>query len=782
MSSVSGKCYLYSSTIYAPFMLEVNTLQKILLSFIVFVLISTNTYAQGSVQLSLAVINHRNQPLGSLTVVAIETTTLKSQTAKTSSQGRVQMSLGEGKEWVVSIGQIKNAIHVVALQGRMTTVDKMYVYDYNEYVRKKQQDDSRTNEKFKVVSRVVDEKPNIKRGECFLGLALRHPDGKMLPGIDVAVVNTRDSIVYKSKTDAKGFAYFILPNKTNYDIDVDDIRNVGYCDFGDEYKAQRTVLEFAPTVVRENVVRDTTYQDVDEHSQPSSARALIRMIVNGGKKDGKREWVYMRQLPSNKIFTAVTNDQGYAYFLLPNKYVYVVDFNYQKNVDAINLMYSSDLTSGQMNVHYMPDPRLEYPETFIPSTQNLLIRHFNDFLQKQYPLPKGKPFNLELKSVRRIHSKSQEALFMLTLAGAPPAGSIRLPLNAVFVLDKSGSMYDNNRSEALKHTLRVLSETLAPTDRVSVVLFDNAAYEVQPGTSNHQESLKTIADNYSPGGGTNIFEGLKLAEAGIRRNFDKSKSNKVFLLTDGYDSTPPMDITNFVEAKYQEGIEFSTIGLGRDFNQTLLELIAMKGNGSFNYVDSAEMLSDAFMKEVKGSLSYAARDLKVEIFHNEKMIFSNLYGYPVAGTTKQSVSFEIGKIPNGINRIAFLKFKLNRPSPDIQSVPLRMKVSYFDLAKNQEVTYQQEVKLQWTNETNTAFMFDQEEKKLYAIAILNQSMKVMAEAYEQHKPLDAKAALQDGIRQIEEIFPDARPKDVATLFEEVKRYLGLFVQMEKNEK
>ncbi len=33
--------------------------------------------------------------------------------------------------------------------------------------------------------------------------------------------------------------------------------------------------------------------------------------------------------------------------------------------------------------------------------------------------------------------------------------------------------------EALKHTLRVLSEALAPTDMVSVVLFDDAAYEVQ---------------------------------------------------------------------------------------------------------------------------------------------------------------------------------------------------------------------------------------------------------------------------------------------------------------
>ncbi len=134
-------------------MLQINTLQKISSLSFLLIFISTTSLAQGSVQFSLAVINHRNQPLGGLTVVAMETTTLQSQTAKTNSQGRVQMSLGEGKEWIVSIGQIRNAMHVVSIRGRQTMVNKMYVYDYNEYNRKKQQDDSRTNERFKVVSR-----------------------------------------------------------------------------------------------------------------------------------------------------------------------------------------------------------------------------------------------------------------------------------------------------------------------------------------------------------------------------------------------------------------------------------------------------------------------------------------------------------------------------------------------------------------------------------------------------------------------------------------------------
>jgi Mg-chelatase subunit ChlD len=520
---------------------------------------------------------------------------------------------------------------------------------------------------------------------------------------------------------------------------------------------------------------------VDEKSQPSSARALIRLRVRGGKNDGVRERVYLRQLPSGKVYSSRADDQGQAWFLIPNKYVYLVDFRYQKDVDAINLLHASDLTSGALTIQYSPDPRLEYPETFIPTPENLLLRNFNDFLEKQFAHPKDKPFNIELKSVRRIHRNAQEALFMLTLAGAE-SGNVRLPLNVAFVLDKSGSMFSNNRSEALKGSLMAIGAALSSKDIVSIVLFDDQAYEVQQNGTNPLANLREVADNYSPSGGTNIFEGLKQGEKSILRQFDKNKSNKVILLTDGYDSTPPGEITDYVQAKFKEGIEFSTIGLGTDYNQSLLELIAMKGNGTFNYVDSAMMLSDAFLKEVKGSFSYSARDLKIEIFHNEKLIFSNLYGYPVVGKSNKSITFEIGKIPYGTNRIAFIKFKLNAPSPELQNQPLQMKVTYFDLAKQQNVTYQEQIKLEWTDETDTELKLDQEERKLYAIAILNQSMKSMADAYALNKPEDAKNALLQGVKQVEEVFPDARPKDVQSLFDEVKRYVDLFIQIEKNTK
>ena len=94
--------------------------------------------------------------------------------------------------------------------------------------------------------------------------------------------------------------------------------------------------------------------------------------------------------------------------------------------------------------------------------------------------------------------------------------------------------------------------------------------------------------------------------------------------------------------------------------------------------------------------------------------------------------------------------------------------------------YEQQVKLRWTEETNTELLLDQEEKTLYAIAVLNQSLKLMAESYAAQDEKGARTALEDGKRQIDEIFPGAKPKDVDALFLEVNRYLELFNQIEKN--
>lgn len=753
---------------------------KTILTAVLVSIICISAIAQGNIQFSAAVVNNKGVKAPNISIIAMETSTLKTVTGKTNAEGKVELKLNDGKEWAVSVGEMKKYLYLVSEPDRLMLSNKFIVYDPKDYQRKKRQDNNRSNEKFKEIPQTAKEDTDFKPGTCFLMVTLKEPRGKVGVNVPVALVNVKDSLLYTARTNDQGKAFFIVPNKTNYEIDIGEIKNYGYCDFGDEYLSQSIGYGFAPTIAKEKVVNDTTFQELNDQSRPSSERTLLKITVSGGKKNGNHERVYLRQLASGKVYASTSNDQGVAYFLVPIKHIYIVDFNYHKNVDGINLSHVNDITTGQMRIHYNPDPRLEYPETFIPTPQTLLFKNFNDFLVKQYPRPKDQPFTLEIKSINPIHKASREALFMLTMSGADKYGNVRLPLNTALVLDKSGSMFSNERSESLKKALLAIGSALTDTDIVSVILFDESAFEVHHSLKNHLEGLQNISQNYMPGGGTDIFEGLQKGAESLQKNFDKNRSNKIILLTDGYDHTPPQDITDFVEAKFREGIEFSAIGLGKDYNQALLELIALKGNGTFNYVDNSGLLSDVIMKEVKGSFGYSAKDLKIDIYHNEKLIFSQLLGYPLKSKTTKNISFEIGKVPYNTNRLAFLKFKLNNPSQELEASPLQVKVSYFDLAKNQSVSLQQEIKLRWTDETDTELMLDQEEKKLYGIAILNQSMKRMAEAYENKDIKAARNALEQGKTQVEGMFPSAKPEDLKTVFEEVDRYLGLLRQIEKN--
>ena len=745
-----------------------------------FALFATSALCQGNVKLTIGVVSGENKPLPNIAITAVESTKLTVTKAKTNNEGKASFELTNGTDWAISIGVIENCMHIASMPNKIVTTNKFFVYDPADHARRKKQDKNRTNDNFKIVEQSYENGADFPEGNCAIAIKLQQPDGKALAGMTVDAVNVKQAVVHRSKTNDEGIAYLVLPNKSNYEIDVNNIRNFSYADFGDEYRVHNLVLVFAPTVSKEKVVRDTTYQENDATAKPSTERALMRVTVKGGKRNGLLETVYARQLPSGKVYQAKTNDRGVAYLLLPTRFVYMVDFEHQKDVDAINLLYANELTSGNITVNYRPSPRLQNPETYIPTPDQLLLKKFGDFLTKQFTKPVNKPFNLEIKSLFKIHQQSREALFMLTLAGAEHYGNVRLPLNAALVIDRSGSMYSNGRSEAVKATLLELSKSFTEKDIVSVVLFDHAAVEVQHSAGEHKSGLEKIAAYYTPSGGTNILGGLEQGAESLVKDFDRNRANKIILLTDGYGDNEPEAITDFVAAKFSQGIEFSAIGLGTDFNQSLLELIARKGNGTFSFVDESTALSEAFLKEVKNSFNYSASNLKIDVYHNKKLIFSNLYGYPVTTKTNESISFEIGKVPGGTNEIAFLKFKLDKPSQELESAPLKIKVSYFDLAKNQPVSFEQEVKMEWTNETNTQLLMDQEEKTLYAIAILNQSLKLMSEAYERGENAVAIEALKDGKRQIHEIFPDARPKEIKELYNDIDKYLQLFAQIQRN--
>jgi len=61
------------------------------------------------------------------------------------------------------------------------------------------------------------------------------------------------------------------------------------------------------------------------------------------------------------------------------------------------------------------------------------------------------------------------------------------------------------------------------------------------------------------------------------------------------------------------GVSTSTIGVGDDYNEDLLETMAQAGDGNYYYVESPVQLSDIFQSELNGLMATTGRDVGLRI-------------------------------------------------------------------------------------------------------------------------------------------------------------------------
>jgi flagellar biosynthesis/type III secretory pathway chaperone len=109
-------------------------------------------------------------------------------------------------------------------------------------------------------------------------------------------------------------------------------------------------------------------------------------------------------------------------------------------------------------------------------------------------------------------------------------------------------------------------------------------------------------------------------------------------------------------------------------------------------------------------------------------------------------------------------------------------MDYFDYRLNKIVTTEEKAYLKWQEATGELELIrEQEQKMLYAIAIMNQqSLKVMADAFSADDFAKAEDAVKRAMEQIEELYPDAKQKDVENLYRTLKEYADILKQYKLN--
>jgi Ca-activated chloride channel family protein len=203
--------------------------------------------------------------------------------------------------------------------------------------------------------------------------------------------------------------------------------------------------------------------------------------------------------------------------------------------------------------------------------------------------------------------------------------------NLIFLIDVSGSMQPENKLPLVKKSLRLLVEKLGPQDTVGIVVYAGASGTVLEPT-NDKKAINAALDRLNAGGSTNGGAGIQLAYELAAKRFDKGRTNRVILATDGdfnVGVTNQSDLTELITRKAKSGIFLTVLGFGYgNLKDSTMEKLADKGNGNYAYIDNLAEGRKVLVEQMAGTLVTVAKDVKLQIEFNPAQVAAyRLIGY-----------------------------------------------------------------------------------------------------------------------------------------------------------
>ena len=251
----------------------------------------------------------------------------------------------------------------------------------------------------------------------------------------------------------------------------------------------------------------------------------------------------------------------------------------------------------------------------------------------------------------------------------------------------------------LKVKFKRITSALKAGDVLNLVTFSNDARVVAEGLDSSTGAFESHVNELVTSGSTNIRRGVDLAYEVANRTFDPAKANRVLLLTDAFVNTGELDPNAIATAAVRgdlEGIHFSAVGIGSEFNDTVLNTISDAGKGSYSAMITPNDAERLFTTDFSRFIELAATNTRFRL------------DYPASLDQLRSFGEEISTDPEAVqpvnfsyNSSQFFVELFKSSAPVSGSDELKLSIEYTDASgETKNVSVSRSINTLLTNETD----------------------------------------------------------------------------------
>ncbi len=205
--------------------------------------------------------------------------------------------------------------------------------------------------------------------------------------------------------------------------------------------------------------------------------------------------------------------------------------------------------------------------------------------------------SLSQRFVRSDQATPVAARLLIAAAAVERTG--RPPVNLALVVDTSGSM-EGRAIEDARAASKALLGALRKGDRIAVVAFGSTTETLLPSTLIEDADVAQVRrsiDAMKAFGTTDMAGGLRAGMAQVSEHLVADGVNRVILLGDGDPNEAP-PVKAMARDAGSRGVSITALGLGPDYNETLMGEVAQLSGGRFHYVEDSTKVAGFFDAEV----------------------------------------------------------------------------------------------------------------------------------------------------------------------------------------